>query len=70
MKVRYTDGGNPLAFQRDKEYEVISTECGWYRIRDESGDDYLYSPAIFEVTEALPIPPETEPSPMPRDMLA
>ena len=26
----------------DKVYEVLSIENGWYRIVDESGEDYLY----------------------------
>ena len=34
-----------------KIYEVISIENGWYRIVDNSGEDYLYSPEAFEVVE-------------------
>jgi len=43
-----TDGG---------VYEVISVERGLYRILDDSGEDYLYGPGIFETVEALPPPP-------------
>ena len=33
-----------------KEYEVISIEKhGWYRIIDESGEDYMYPPELFEI---------------------
>jgi hypothetical protein len=32
-----------------KAYEIISIERGWYRIIDESGEDYLYPPELFEV---------------------
>lgn len=32
----------------EKIYEVISIERGWYRIVDESGEDYLYPPELFE----------------------
>ena len=36
----------------DKIYEVLSIEDGWYRIVDESGEDYLYPPEKFvEVDE-------------------
>ena len=32
-----------------KVYEVLSVERGWYRIVDESEEDYLYPPENFEV---------------------
>ena len=36
----------------DKIYEVLSIEGGWYRIVDESGEDYLYPTDKFlEVAE-------------------
>ena len=36
----------------DKVYEVLSIEGGWYRIIDESGEDYLYpSEKFVEVVE-------------------
>ena len=31
-----------------KVYEVLSIEDGWYRLIDESGEDYLYPPENFE----------------------
>lgn len=34
-----------------KIYEVISIENNWYRIIDNSGEDYLYSPEAFEIVE-------------------
>ncbi|MBR4903465.1 MAG: hypothetical protein IKZ53_02255 [Selenomonadaceae bacterium] len=34
-----------------KIYEVLSVEDGWYRIIDESEEDYLYPPENFEVVE-------------------
>lgn len=30
-----------------KCYEVIEEQKGWYRIIDESGEDYLYPPELF-----------------------
>ena len=35
----------------EKDYEVLSIEKGWYRVIDESGEDYLYPPQKFEVVE-------------------
>jgi hypothetical protein len=32
-----------------KEYEIIAVEKEWYRIVDESGEDYLYPPQLFEI---------------------
>lgn len=31
-----------------KVYEVLSVENGWYRLIDESEEDYLYPPENFE----------------------
>lgn len=51
MKVRYIDESDPLALINGKEYKVLSVEHGWYRIIDETGEDYLYAPEAFEVIE-------------------
>jgi len=40
-----------------KVYDVISIERGWYRIIDESEEDYIYPPEEFEIVEQLPSPP-------------
>ena len=34
-----------------KIYDVISVEKGWYRIIDESDEDYIYPPELFEIVE-------------------
>ena len=35
-----------------KIYEVIKIEKhGWYRIIDESGEDYMYPPELFKIVE-------------------
>lgn len=34
-----------------KIYDVLSIEMGLYRVIDESGEDYLYSPTAFEIVE-------------------
>lgn len=39
------------AFERDKIYDVISIEKGWYRIMTELDEDYLFPPECFEIVE-------------------
>ena len=34
-----------------KIYDVISIEKDWYRIVDNSNEDYLYPPELFEVVD-------------------
>jgi hypothetical protein len=51
MKVKFLGETSFLVLTNDKEYEVISIEKDWYRIIDDSGDDYLYHPELFEVME-------------------
>ena len=38
----------------NKIYEVLSIERGFYRIVDESEEDYLYPPEKFEVIDNTP----------------
>jgi hypothetical protein len=40
-----------------KIYDVVSIECDWYRIIDESEEDYMYPPNAFEIVDPLPAPP-------------
>ena len=58
LKVKYTgerDADVPNSYKifmdvlPGKTYEVISVEHGWYRIVDESNEDYLYPKENFEV---------------------
>ena len=51
MKVRWTGNTDFLVLTHDKIYDVISVERGWYRIVDDSGEDYLYPPDKFEIIE-------------------
>ena len=51
MKVRYAGETSFLELTHDKVYKVLSIEKGWYRIVDDSGEDYLYPPEEFEVVE-------------------
>lgn len=51
MKVRYLCKTDPLMLVKGKVYNVESIEKGWYRIVDETDDDYLYPPECFEIVE-------------------
>ena len=51
MKVRWKGKTDFLVLTHDKIYKVISVEKGWYRIIDDSGEDYLYPPENFEVVD-------------------
>ena len=42
-KVRYIgDTVSPRSSTHGKIYSVLSIERGWYRIVDDTGEDYLY----------------------------
>lgn len=46
--VKYTGETVPLELTNGKIYDVLSVERGWYRIVDDTGEDYLYPAANFE----------------------
>ncbi len=49
MWVRYTGSTSILTLTAGSRYKVLSIERGWFRIVDDSGEDYLYPPELFEV---------------------
>lgn len=51
MKIRFKGKTSFLMMTHGKVYDVISIEKGWYRIVDDSGDDYLYPPGVFDIVE-------------------
>ena len=51
MKVKYMGETKPFMVSHGKIYEVLSIEKGWYRIIDDTGEDYLYPPQEFEKIE-------------------
>jgi hypothetical protein len=51
MKVKYLGKDNPLMLLHNEIYEVLSIEDEWYRIIDETDEDYLYPPDLFEIVE-------------------
>lgn len=55
MFIRYHGRSSPIYFIDGKVYEVLGKQCGFWRIIDETGDDYLYGPGeCFEVIEGNP----------------
>ena len=50
MKVKYINQSD-VSLTKDKVYDVLSIERGWYRIIDDTEDDYLFDPKEFEVIE-------------------
>ena len=52
MKVKYIGETMPLELTNGKIYTVISVERGWYRVVDDTGEDYLYPPDVFSVMSA------------------
>lgn len=51
MKIRWKGKTDFLVLTNNKIYSVLAVEKGWYRIIDDSGEDYLYPPEQFEVVE-------------------
>lgn len=51
MRVKYIGETEELVLTNGKVYDVISIEKGWYRINDDTGEDYLYPPESFEIVE-------------------
>ncbi len=50
MKVRYI-GESDVSLTNGKIYDVLSIESDWYRIIDNTEDDYLFNPEEFEEVE-------------------
>jgi hypothetical protein len=50
MKVKY-NGESGVSLTNGKEYDVISVEDSWFRIVDDTEEDYLYPPEEFEIIE-------------------
>lgn len=53
MKVKYIGESDPLELLNGKIYDVIEIDeiSDWYRIVDETQDDYLFPPEDFEIVE-------------------
>ena len=51
MKIKYNGETIPFALTKGKVYDVISIEKNWYRIVDDTSEDYLYPPEKFEIVK-------------------
>ena len=51
MKIKYIGETISFALTKNKIYTVLSVEKGWYRILDDTSEDYLYPPELFEIVE-------------------
>ena len=51
MKVKWKGKTEFLLLTHDKVYDVMLAEKGWYRIVDDSGEDYLYPSEQFEIIQ-------------------
>ena len=49
-KVKYT-GRDCVSLTHGKEYEVLAIENTWFRIIDDTDEDYLFPPDQFEPVE-------------------
>lgn len=65
MIVRFKGNSDPMRLLNGKEYRVESIECGWYRIVDETHEDYLYPARCFEIMKPDPAPPVVVPAKAP-----
>ena len=52
MKVKYLGDSDPLALINGKVYEALAIEEGYYRVIDETEDDYLYDTDLFAIVES------------------
>ena len=41
--------GELISLTVGKHYDVLAIERGWYRIVDDTNEDYLYPPSLFEI---------------------
>lgn len=52
LKIKYIGETDFLVLTHNIINDVISIEKEWYRIIDDSGEDYLYPPELFEIVES------------------
>lgn len=49
MVVKYLGESCSVGLINGNLYKVLSIEKGWYRVIDETKEDYLYPPELFEI---------------------
>ncbi len=60
MKVKFLGKTEFLILTNGKVYDVLAVERGWYRIVDDSGEDYLYPPHFFQIVNECQMPADGE----------
>ena len=50
MKIKYILESD-CSLTNGKIYDVLAIENGWYRIIDDTENDYLFSPEEFEIVQ-------------------
>lgn len=48
MKVKYS-GESSVSLTHGMTYNVVGIESNWFRIVDNTGEDYLFCPEEFEI---------------------
>lgn len=56
MRVKWKGKTENLILTNGKIYDVLSIEKDWYRVIDDSGEDYLYPPELFDIIDENPKP--------------
>lgn len=51
MKVKYIGEYYKVVLIKNKIYDVIGVEDGWYRVNTEVGETAIFSPKCFEIVE-------------------
>lgn len=57
MKVEYIGEGSPMTCTNGRVYDVMSIENGWYRVMDDTEEDYIYPAESFKIVEPNPPAP-------------
>lgn len=52
IKVKYIGDISTVALEKEKVYDVLAIEKGWYRIMTELDEDYLFPPSLFEIVNS------------------
>lgn len=59
VRVRFLGESSPVTLLNGKVYDVLAIEAGFYRVFDETDEDYLYAPQLFEIVSPDPAPPNS-----------
>lgn len=51
MKAKYLGKSEGISLTENKIYECLGLEHGFIRIIDDTEEDYLYDPNLFEILE-------------------